>query len=106
MNIMEEKQAERLLEMLRWLLENPAEITILCEIDSASARDVQKSIEKLEARGYYEFLLILLLKHQEEREIYCAIAQYLTNRLDGFFRENGVQAELALFKTLLAEQFL
>ena len=103
MNIMEQTQAERLLEMLRWLLENPFEKTMLCDLDSASARDVQKSIEKLEARGYYEWIPLLLFKHQDEPQIYRAIAQYLTNRLSGFFRENGAQTELALFKALLAE---
>ena len=102
---MEQEQSKRLLEMLRWLLEHPDEKTMLCDIDAATARDVQDSIEALEARGYYEFLLLLLLKHQEEPEIYRAIAQYLTNRLGGFFRENGAQGELALFKALLAEQF-
>ena len=102
---MEQRQAERLLEMLRWLLENPAEKTMLCDLDASTARDVQESIERLEEKGYYEFLLILLLKHQEEPKIYRATAQYLTNRLGGLLRENGLQAELALFKALLAEQF-
>ena len=106
---MEQRQAERLLEMLRWLLENPAEKTMLCDLDASTARDVQESIERLEEKGYYEFLLILLLilllKHQEEPKLYRATARYLTNRLGGLLRENGLQAELALFKALLAEQF-
>ena len=102
---MEQEQSKRLLEMLRWLLENPFEQTMLCGVNSATAQDVQESIEKLEAQGYYEWIPLLLFKHQEEPEIYRAIAQYLTNRLGGFFRENGAQTELSLFKALLAEQF-
>ena len=102
---MEQKESERLLEVLRWLLENPFEQTMLCGVDSATARDVQESIEKLEAQGYYEWIPLLLFKHQDEPQIYRATAQYLANRLSGFFRDNGAQTELALFKALLAEQF-
>lgn len=101
---MDEQQTERLIEMMRWMLENSVCVDAVCGVENITGADIMDAIERLEQQGYYELILVLVLKYQEDRAMICAITQYLGDRLSRALRENGVQSELHVFKALLSEQ--
>ena len=102
---MDEKQTDRLVGMLLWLMEHPAQRNMLCGLNDANAHEVMEVIELLEEQEYYELILILLLKYQENREINIATASYLGNRISCLLYENGAKRELAALKGFYSEQF-
>lgn len=101
---MYQDQTERLCGILRWLLENPAVTEILSGMDSPTARDTDEVLERLEQQGYYEFILLLLARYQDDGATSRALADYLAERLAYFLRKNGPSGELAAFRAILAEQ--
>lgn len=103
---MDETQTERLIGMMQWMLENSVCVDAVCGVENITGADILDAIERLERQGYYELILVLLLKYQEDRAMICAITQYLGDRLGRCLRENGVAGELNVFRTLLSEQLM
>lgn len=98
---MDKMQTNRLLEMLVWLVENPADRAALAGEDPLSARDVLTIMEKLEGKGYYEFLLILLLRAQVDYTVERAMAVYLAGQIKEVLEQGSIQQELSTFKIIL-----
>ena len=100
---MSEQQTERLAGMLRWLLENPGCVNDICGWDGASVWDMEETLDWLEQQGYYEYILLLLVRETESTEMERAVADYVANRLTHFLRENGPKVELSVFRAILSE---
>ncbi len=99
---MNRPQTERLEDMLRWLLENPAVVEIICGLDSPTAQDMAEILDRLAKQGYFEFILLLLTRFHDDRDVSRALADYLAERLSFFLRENGPCGELSVFQSILA----
>lgn len=91
----------RLTEMLVWLAENPADRDALSQALSLRASDVLTSMEKLEAKGYYEFLALLLLRGQDDQIVERATALYLAEKVKEMVEQGSLERELSAFKTIL-----
>jgi len=59
-------------------------------------------LEELEARGYWEFLLILLLRSRHWRFVGEAMNRFLAEKALADLRRNGLRRELEAFARLLA----
>ena len=100
---MDKLQTEHLTQMLRWLLENPLCVEAVCGLENVTAPDILDAMQRLESQGYYELLLVLLLRYHSEPPMIRAIAQYLGDRLSRTLRENGPRGELAVFRGYLTQ---
>lgn len=101
---MYQEQTERLCGILRWLLENPAVTENFRGLDSPAPWEMDEMLERLEQQGYYEYILLLLARSQDDGDTSRALADYLAERLAYFLRKNGPSGELAAFRAILAEQ--
>lgn len=103
--MMNETQAARLAEMISWLAEHPAYRNILCGMECADVKDILSMMAALEERGYYEFLLMLLVENYlENSKVNRAMERYLAGKVGADLRQRGLADEIESLRRLLWEE--
>ena len=98
------EQTARLIEMAEWLMEHPWYRMELCHEDKIPINDEEflKIFRALEERGYYELMLVFLLKQSWDLDsVSQALHRFWTRRVFADWEKRGSAALFREFRELV-----
>jgi len=101
------EQTARLMEMVEWLAVHPWYRSGICDHLGFPGSDEEflELFRALEEKGYYELILVLLLRYRWELDsVSTALARFLTGKLLLDWQRNGSAAMCREFRELVEQE--
>ena len=102
---MKTETSEKLAELLEWLSTNPVHVLRLsADRGEVPAEDLYETLEALQDMGYWELMVLLVLKNDINPVVSQTLTRYTSTRIAEALRQDGILKFSKDFKHIFQDE--